>query len=151
MSQPESPQVDFYLLRRHVSKRVAACLVAARYGRERRRLCLHVGSRQEAEDMDKLLWTFSDTEFVPHSLAGEDAPEDATVLVSWPQVGGAAGCTILNLADGTLSPVPEQCRVIELVVPEDAEKAAARERFREYRDSGLEPRHVEIDSLDAVQ
>ena len=151
MSQPDAPQVDFYLLRHHMSKQVAACLVAARYGRERKRLWLHTDSRQKAEEVDKLLWTFSDTEFVPHSLAEEAVPEDATVLVSWPQVDIAAGSTVLNLAEGVLSPVPERCRVIELVVPEADEKAAARTRFREYRDCGLEPQHVEIDSLDAVQ
>lgn len=147
---PATPQVVFYVLRQDCSLQQAACDVAACFCNSHKPLWLYTDSQQQADDMDKLLWTFADTKFVPHALAGDEGGGEVQVHICWPQHPAADGATVLNIA-GQLPPVATAHRILELVLPDQAAKAAARERFKLYRGHGLDPQHIEVASLDMVQ
>ncbi len=147
---PDAPQVVFYVLQQDCSLQEAACNVAAHFSNTRKALWLYTDSQQQAGDMDKLLWTFAETEFVPHALAGEAGGGEVQVHICWPQNPAVDGVTVLNIAE-QIPPVATAQRILELVLPAAAEKTAARERFRLYRKQGLKPQHIEVASLDMVQ
>ena len=67
-------QVDFYVLDRvdEHARHTLACKLAEKAWRLENSIHIHTMSREDAERLDKLLWTFRDGSFVPHELAGGD-------------------------------------------------------------------------------
>lgn len=131
-------RVDFYhdaddLL--VVTARLAQKAVAAG-----KRLLIALSDEGQMLHLDRTLWTFSPLAFVPHAIAGTPLEAESPVVISQKKsVDATSGFDILiNL--GSIS--PEQAilfpRVIEIVCRDDADKAAARERYRQYREIGCE-------------
>ena len=147
---PATPEVVFYVLKQSLSRMQAACHIAACHSRAGTPLWLYTGSREEAEQVDSLLWTFEDISFVPHALAGDHEADTVHIVIGWPAGAPAPGGRILNLAHS----VPDDIspgRIIELVLSRDDEKTAARNRFRQYRQNGLVPQHIDATDWDAVR
>lgn len=100
---------------------------------------IHAASREEAETLDTLLWTFRDISFLPHTAI--DAAED---LNSYPIVIGWAGQTpparrvFVNLADAAPAAVSGYERIVEVVPSDPAARRQARARYKDYRERGLE-------------
>ena len=98
----------------------------------------------ELEDFDQLLWTFSDRAFIPHRRAGspDDAPPPArapVVIADSDAVDTADGDVIVNLS-ATLPPIEGWARIAEVVDADAVRRTKGRDRFRVYRDRGLEPK-----------
>ncbi len=87
---------------------------------------------------DQLLWTFSNTDFVPHCR--QDAPAQVlanspVLLTSRPQAD--ASCTILlNLGSGVPVGFDQFDRIIEIVGEDPSDKQQARSRWKHYAGSG---------------
>ncbi len=94
---------------------------------------VHVNSAEEAEFMDKLLWTYRDESFVPHSLKSED---ESPITIGYQAPANAH--TLVNLTAGIPDFYLQYQRVLEVVYQEAAVQQAARERFRQYREAGQE-------------
>ena len=102
-------------------------------------------------DFDELLWTFSDRSFVPHEGAGAQEPPQ------WQQCPVQLGCQsapasgydlLLNLGGEAPAASLEQApRIIEILDAEPARRQAARERYRRYRERGVNPQthHIAAD------
>lgn len=104
------------------------------------------GESEELATLDQLLWTFSATEFVPHCRT---APGDAAnrtahaitqtaspILLAESPRGCAHHGVLVNMGLG----IPEEFerfeRFIELVTQSDADRQAARLRWKHYADRG---------------
>lgn len=131
-------RIDFYLLSDgEQGKQLAACRLAHKAYRLKHRVYVLAGSAEEANQLDRLLWTFNPGSFVPHEL--NSGPVDARLPVLIGHAPPPPG-----FEDVLISLVPEAppfadrfARVAELVGPDEAERAAARARFRAYRDRGF--------------
>jgi len=121
---------------------------------ERTRRCYEAGltvavrvrTRQEAEQLDKMLWTFKESAFIPHVLSAEaeepaiepviiycegQAPAEADVLIH--AAGGEPGDWFARFA-----------RVIDFAeVHDEASREASRRRYTAYKDAGYRMRYVE--------
>lgn len=132
-------RVDFYILPDESEKERAlfACRLADKAYQQGHRLFLRVGSAAEAASLDELLWTFRQGSFLPHAqveqadgepiLLGEREPDDAQRDV------------LVNLADSLPSSWRDYSRVAEVVNQAPPVLQSSRQRFRAYRDEGLEP------------
>ncbi len=150
-----APRVDFYLLEPSAagSRERFACKFVEQVWRRGHRVHVHAGSPQEVQQLDELLWTWSDASFLPHRVVDGEAPGAAPE----PEEGGGGafdrgaavtlGCGAPPArADGVLvnlrSEVPDGferfARVAEIVDGAEPSRAAGRERFRVYRDRGCE-------------
>jgi len=92
----------------------------------------------DANTLDHYLWTYNNSSFLPHSLAG-DAPEglNPPIQISTNSMMPTDDSfnLLLNLAENT----PDHCGAFERildVVPHHA-KTAGRARYRAYRDQGF--------------
>ena len=94
---------------------------------------VHVNSAAEAEFIDKLLWTFSDESFLPHSLLASD---HAPITIGYETP--VAAHTLLNLTNTIPDSYQQYQRVLEVVYQDNDIQKAARERFRQYRENGCE-------------
>lgn len=96
------------------------------------------GSEPLLGELDKALWSFSPTDFVPHCSAGSDP---AMVLAS-PVVLGVDAVTsphhdvLLNLDEDVPAGFERFARVIEVVGDGPEDRARSRRRWKHYQDRG---------------
>lgn len=92
-------------------------------------------------ELDRALWAFSKHDFISHVVAAPGADSamrrSAVVLSDAIPPDDVCGCTLLVNGQMDLPPdYPRFARVVELVGNDAQQKAAARERWRQYRDAG---------------
>ncbi|MDH3491877.1 MAG: DNA polymerase III subunit chi, partial [Gammaproteobacteria bacterium] len=79
-------RVDFYVLERadERARQMLACKLAEKAYRLENTVYIHAKSRDDAEHLDALLWTFRDGSFVPHGLSGSnDEAEVSPVMIGY--------------------------------------------------------------------
>ena len=131
------PQVMFYQLAATAkSAAERACdLVADAYA-NKQKVAVMCESQSLAEDVDELLWQLPAKRFVPHNLYGEGPPSGTPVEICWEISQLARRPLVVNLGD-TMLPNPQQYqRIIDFVPADDAEKQAARVRYKKYQQAG---------------
>ena len=140
MNVPGS-KVDFYLLGAPDprARLTTACRLAEKAHDQGLRVAVRTSSPTETAELDELMWTFSDRSFVPHEVAGSGAPGGAPVLLTTDVDPQGPADVLVNLADDVPPWYARYARVAELVGGGDASRQAGRERFRFYREQGLEP------------
>lgn len=127
-------RVDFYLACNGTGREPLACRLADTAYRRGHKIFLWTPEAQIG-GLDALLWTFSDTSFIPHapSIALSDEP-----VVIGSQIP-AEGDVLIPLFADPPSTWSQFARILEPVGDSEAEKEASRERFRYYRRQGLHP------------
>jgi DNA polymerase III subunit chi len=141
-----APRVDFYVLpgSDDAARLRFACRLAEKAWLQRHRVRVQFDAGGELEAFDQMLWTFSDRSFVPHRRAG--APDDAiapappsVVIADSTDADAADGDLVINLAAGVPPGFEAWTRVAEVVDSDAARRQRGRERFRAYRERGIEP------------
>ena len=132
-------RIDFYILNQAgtQSRHAFACRLAEKAYRLENTVHIHAASREEAERVDELLWTFRDGSFVPHHRLGTTAPGMASpVTVGCDADTVEARDLLINLCDDIPSCVEAFPRVAELVTSDADCKQQSRRRFATYREQG---------------
>lgn len=146
-----APRVDFYVLASDepgARLRFACRLVEKAWLRNHRvRVQLDPGGDLDA--FDEMLWTHSDRSFIPHQRLGADdsapAPAPApVVLADAPDPDPGDGDLIVNLAAGVPAGYERFQRIAEVIDADHARRRSGRERYRRYRDSGIQPETHEM-------
>ena len=129
-------QVDFYVLDRvdEHARHTLACKLAEKAWRLENSIHIHTMSREDAERLDKLLWTFRDGSFVPHELVGGDT--GAPVSIGYGSTSAEPRDLLITLCDDIPPFADSFPRVAELVTSEETCRAKSRERYASYRDQG---------------
>ena len=135
-------RIDFYVLEDDTAgaRERFACRLVEKAWRLKHKVYVHAATRDEAERLDRLMWTFSDRSFLPHVLEAPDM--DAELAAASPVRIGAGSEPAFDA--GFLVNLDERIplffsrfeRVAEIVAGGDQHRAQARERFRFYRDRG---------------
>ncbi len=98
---------------------------------------------------DELLWTFADRSFVPHeSLRDPPQWEECPVLLSCQNAAVAGYDLLLNLGgEPPAASLAQASRVIEIIDADPARRQGGRERYRRYRERGVNPQthHIAAD------
>lgn len=121
-----------------------ACQLCADFYRANQRVFVYTANQQDAEQIDQLLWQFDANSFVPHNLSGEGPARGAPVEISWlpPKQSRQV---LINLAPDIPAFANRFADTIEFVPSQAAAKAQARERYKQYRQSGITPATVNAD------
>ena len=138
-------QVDFYVLPGDEpgARLRFACRLVEKAWLKRHRVRVQLDPGGELEAFDQLLWTFSDRAFVPHRRAGTadetPAPAPAAVVIDdTGQADAADGDVLVNLAAAQPA-TGGWSRIAEVVDADARRRSQGRERYRAYRELGLEP------------
>ncbi len=133
--------VHFYVIKRGDRERVA-CQIAEKAVERGHRVHVRVPDMRAAESLDAKMWTFRDQSFLPHSLGQSSSPlVKVTIHDEWlPQERDV----LINLANDMPNDPESFARVAEVVGPDDDTKSHGRARYRQYRESGVEPDLHEI-------
>jgi len=124
-----------------------ACEVARKQVEAGRRLVVYTRNEARLAKFDRLLWQFDATAFVPHVAANDPLADRTPVLLTAEPPGStlaAGGAWLLNL-DTECPPGGDRYpRILEIVSGHPDDKAAARERWRTYQETGFELRAFDI-------
>jgi DNA polymerase-3 subunit chi len=140
-------QVDFYILRGGPAdaRLRTACRLAEKAMQLDQQVFIRSSTEGEARQLDELLWTFSESSFVPHRVvppgAGAAAAEaDASlepVLVGVEE-GPVRGRwdLLINLGEDVPAAGGRYARIAEIVDADPGRRQRGRERYKHYRDEG---------------
>lgn len=145
-----SRRVDFYVLdSREPRERLRlACRLCEKAFAAGQRVLVWVADAAALASVDELLWTFADRSFVPHEPYQHDSQwQDSAVLLSCEAQPAQAVEVLLNLTDTVPRCADQAQRIIEVIDAEPERRASARQRFRDYRERGLNPQthHIAAD------
>jgi len=132
-------RVDFYVLQRadERSRKTLACKLAEKAYRLENTVYIHTRDREDARQLDELLWTFRDGSFVPHALSEvDDATATSPVIIGCSADGVESRDLLINLCDEIPAFAESFPRVAELVTTDETCRQLSRKRFVEYRDNG---------------
>jgi DNA polymerase-3 subunit chi len=119
-------------------RNLAACKVVAKAVQQKLRVLIYARDTKVIEHVDKLLWTWQSTGFVPHCMAGGPLAAQTPVLLSQECTTEAHDEVLVNLDTECPPGFARFQRLVEIIGTADAERSAGRERFRFYRDRGYE-------------
>lgn len=120
-----------------------ACQLCADLYRAKQRVFVYTADQQTAELLDELLWQFDPERFVPHNLAGEGPAYGAPVEISW-QPPQRQRPVLVNLTAGIPEFAGRFQQIIEFVPADEQLKIQARERYKQYRQSGITPETINV-------
>ncbi len=137
--EAESCQVDFYVLQDETqSADLLTCRLALMAWEQGKRTMVLATSESECARLDALMWEHPQGRFLPHALVSEGVGAPVALGTN-SDLAGLATEVLINLTT-TAVPQPGRFqRLLELVPANDGQRKASREKFREYRASGLEP------------
>lgn len=127
-------RVDFYF--NAADKLQVACRLAGKAIAQGKRLLIYAPQPDTAQRIDRLLWTWPATGFVPHCAAHDALAAETPVLIAGEAEACQVGDVLLNLASETPPAFERFERLLELVARDDADRQAARARYRFYRERG---------------
>ena len=132
-------RIDFYVLEANATdgRFKLACKIIDRAYRSGYSVYLWTRDNQESGLLDDLLWTFSETSFIPHARKNGNAGFTAPVHIDHhpPQSGAAE--IVVSVADQPVEDYSNFVRIAEVVGFDEIEKRSGRSRFKFYRDQGL--------------
>ncbi|MCP5143423.1 MAG: DNA polymerase III subunit chi [Gammaproteobacteria bacterium] len=144
------PQVDFYVVE-DADKRahdVVICRLINKIWQRGLRVLLYVEDAERAGELDSLLWTFQDVSFVPHSvLAGADGNADVPILIGHGSRFAPAD-VLVNLGNLPLADCQGYDRVVESAGYDAVSRNAARQRFRDWQQAGINPGTQRVNASD---
>ena len=138
-------RVDFYVQATGAAQGylMLACRVTEKAYQAGHRIYLRCQDEDQASQVDELLWTFSQSSFVPHQLSSSGRSE-APVTIGYGSPSNEDAQVIVSLADEPVTDFDGFARVAEIVGSESAQRDSGRKRFRFYRKQGLDPVTHEI-------
>ncbi len=136
-------RIDFYILpdQTPASRALFSCRLAEKVYRMGSSVFIHTRDAQQAEQLDKQLWTFKQNSFVPHAIEGESPDPETPVLIGYKQAQDSAANpnsrqVLINLDTEVPLFFSTFERVAEVIDQSDEQRQKGRERFRFYRDRG---------------
>ncbi|MCC6611210.1 MAG: DNA polymerase III subunit chi [Burkholderiales bacterium] len=129
-------RVDFY----HDAEdrlQVACRLVAKAIG-QKLRVFIYAPDGETARAMDRLLWTTPAVGFLPHCMAHDKLAAETPVLIGTDDETLPHDDVLLNLGTDRPAHFARFGRLVEIVGRDEADRAAARERFKFYRERGYQ-------------
>jgi DNA polymerase-3 subunit chi len=126
--------IDFYF--NAPDRLQVTCRLAAKALAERKQLLVYAPDADLASRLERLMWTSPATGFVPHCAADDPLAPDTPVLIARDDQVPAGFPLLLNLAQEAPPHFASFERLLEVVGSDEAEREAARSRYRLYKSRG---------------
>ncbi len=132
-------QVDFYVLGDSaMTADQLACRLAMMAWEQGHKIAVLTETADLANKLDQLMWDYPAGRFLPHSA--EPGDTRSPVIIGKSDMPLPAGSeVIINLAPTAISEPDRFKRLLEIVPGSPAQRTASRNKFRSYRDQGLNP------------
>ncbi len=134
-------QINFYALTDTAHESEAAklelvCRIVEKATSLGHRIYIRTESEAQSRLLDKLLWEFKSTSFLPHEISSE--PANNKICISHEQPPEQFDDALINLHQEPVAEPRRLARLNELVGPDQKSLQAGREHFRAYKALGLD-------------
>jgi len=102
---------------------------------------------QAASQVNSALWQGGASSFLPNVLTSHTHAAETPVLIDWQEKTLFQDDILINLTQQQLTAFSRFRQLIELVSNDEEDKAAARQRYKFYRDRGYEIKHIDQANL----
>ena len=125
--------IDFYF--NAADRLQVACRLAAKALAERKRVLIYAPDAELATKLDRLMWTWPATGFLPHCSAHDALAAETPVLIGGDDEAAEIPI-LLNLSTDCPPHFASFERLLEVVGTDEADREPARARFRMYKSRG---------------
>lgn len=106
------------------------------------RVVVFAQDRTQLEALDEALWTFSEQDFLPHVMAGDElAAQTPVILTDDAEATLPHHQILINLSGATPAHFARFERLFEVISTDEDDLAAGRERYRQYQQRGYPLTH----------
>lgn len=132
-------QVSFYLFEQSNERQAQIACRLCRKLWQKNKMWIYAPTSAEQHQMDELLWSFDANSFLPHGIDQLDAP----ICISG-QLPTSNDWMVINFSTEALPQLERFAHVIEIVEQDETMKQQGREKFKQYRRAGIEPRTFKL-------
>lgn len=142
----------FYLLQDQSLKArdLYACRLIEKAYNNKRKVYIHTVNFDEAQLLDKQIWTFRDISFIPHEIynTNVNATNPPPIVIGYNATPNATeyNDVLINFALEIPKFYNQFQHIIEVVPNEDNLRASARKRYQYYQKQGCKMETINIDS-----
>ena len=129
-------RIDFYF--EAEDKLQVACRLSAKAAQQKLRVLIYAHDEAQAQKIDRMLWTWQATSFLPHCMTRSPLAAETPVLITHDPQDTPHDEVLLNLHSERPPAFSRFRRLVEIVGRGEEDREAARARFRFYRDRGYE-------------
>lgn len=126
--------IDFYV--NATERERIACRLAAKSLAQGRRMLVLAPDPELARRLDRLMWTWPATGFVPHCMVSDPLAAQTPVLIAAAPEAAPSCSVLLNLGSECPPGFERYERVLEIVSGDAEDRRLARLRYGWYRDRG---------------
>jgi DNA polymerase III subunit chi len=113
-----------------------ACKLSHKVAHDGRKMLIYTADAFAAKKIDQLLWSSSALSFIPHCDVDSPLAAETPIVISSDPDRLLFDDVLLNLQDDVQPFFSRYQRVIEIVSTDAADSAAARARYKFYKDRG---------------
>lgn len=135
-------KVDFYT--GSPDKLRTACQLSQKAMQSGMRVVLCTPDADTYENLDRLLWQYPPTSFIPHCRSSDADAEHTPVLLAQDEDRFPHHQLLISVHPDTPGYFSRFERVIEIVGNDERDSAHGRSRYKFYRDRGYELRHFDL-------
>jgi len=130
-------KVDFYILEGNKQRAMLfVCELAQKYFQEQKPIYIYADSQNTAELLDNLLWTYRDDSFLPHGIDEENT--SLPIRIGYDDIATHHQGLLINLHPDIPSQFQQFNHIIEIVFSDPLVQQLARNRYKQYREKGIE-------------
>jgi DNA polymerase-3 subunit chi len=129
-------RIDFY--HDAADRLQVACRLAVKAVQQNLRVLVYAPDPETARAIDRMLWTTPPTGFVPHCMTHDRLAAETPVLIAADPDAIPHDDVLVNLGAERPAHFARFQRLIEIVGRDADDRAAARDRFRFYRERGYQ-------------
>lgn len=132
-------RIDFYLLTTQDThdRNIFICRLVEKIYQQNLSMYVHCKNRDESHALDELLWTFSDTSFVPHCLEEESHDFPTPIKLGFDKTPKPHD-VLINLSTSVPIFYTKFNRIAECVIKNEDDLAISREHYQFYKSQNIE-------------
>lgn len=141
-------RIDFYQIETTEPATTFCCRLVSKAYRQGHQIYVHALTKQQAEEIDDLLWTLKKESFIPHSMIGakDGARVDAPIHIGYGPDPHHHEDVMVNMTGQIPDFFSRFERVAEIVPFNENMRESARTNYRFYRDRGYSLKYHQLKS-----
>ena len=133
-------KVSFYLFEKSNERQVqSTCRLGRKILKQPAQIWLYCDNTDLQQQLDEQLWTFDPGSFIPHGID----QEQATICIS-SRLPQQPDWIVFNFNNQALEQIDKFSHIIEIIENNESAKQLGREKFKQYRRLGIEPRTFKL-------
>ena len=145
MSLESKPRIDFYKLNSQNSTSINrfCCQLADKVVRMGNSVFVMTKNETESRLLDDIMWTFSDTSFVPHAIQHDTEDADAAVMIGH-SAPASSSYLLIKLSDQVPENIQNYERIAEIINDAPHNLHSGRTRYSAYKKDAYPLHYHEI-------